>query len=138
VLVAAAVWAGGAVFRPARGGPPAGGHDIATVLTAPDLTVISGPVRTGGTGTVIMSHRERMLVFTAAGLRPLPGSQCYELWLMARGLDRRAALLPMPSHGMSGPVVASGLRPGDRLGLSVEPATGSRRPTSPMILVLVL
>jgi hypothetical protein len=138
VLVAVAVWAGGAAFRPAHPGPPAGNHGIAAVLTAPDLLVISGRVRTGGTGTVIMSHRERMLVFTAAGLRPLPGSQCYELWLMARGLDRRAALLPMPSHGMSGPVVASGLRPGDRLGLSVEPATGSRRPTSPMILVLVL
>jgi hypothetical protein len=57
---------------------------------------------------------------------------------MERGLDRPAALLPMPSHGMTGPVVASGLRPGDRLGLSVEPASGARRPTSPMLLVLAL
>jgi len=57
---------------------------------------------------------------------------------MERGLDRRAAVLPMPSRGMSGPVVASGLRSGDRLGLSVEPAGGSRRPTSPMLLVLAL
>jgi anti-sigma-K factor RskA len=138
LLAAAAVWAGGAVFRPAPGVPPPGSHDIAMVLTAPDLTVLSGQVRTGGTGTVMMSHRERMLVFAATGLRALPGSQCYELWLVERGLDRRAALLPMPSRGMSGPVVASGLRPGDRLGLSVEPAAGSARPTSPMILELVL
>jgi anti-sigma-K factor RskA len=86
----------------------------------------------------MMSPRKRMLVFAAAGLRALSGSQCYELWLMEPGADRPAGLLPMPSDGMSGPVIAAGLRPGDRLGLSVEPAAGTRRPTSPMILVLAL
>jgi anti-sigma factor RsiW len=138
VLAAVAVWAGGTEGRAPTAGPPRQSHDIVSVLTAPDVTVLSGRVRTGGTATVMMSGRERMLVFAAAGLRPLPGSQCYELWLMGPGRDRRAGLLPMPSHGMSGPVVASGLRPGDRLGLTVEPATGSRRPSSPMILVLTL
>jgi anti-sigma-K factor RskA len=137
-LVVAAIWAGGLAVRPAQPGPPVGGHTIAMVLTAPDLSVASGPVRTGGTGTVMMSGRERMLVFAATGLRALPGSQRYELWLMEPGRDRPAGLLPVPSHGMAGPVVASGLRPGDRLGLTVEPATGSRRPSSPMILVLAL
>jgi anti-sigma-K factor RskA len=39
---------------------------------------------------------------------------------------------------MSGPVLASGLKTGDRLGLTVEPAGGSPRPTSAMILVLAL
>jgi len=39
---------------------------------------------------------------------------------------------------MTGPVVASGLRSGDRLGLTVESATGTRRPTAPMILELTL
>jgi hypothetical protein len=42
------------------------------------------------------------------------------------------------SHGMAGPVVAAGLRSGDRLGLTVETATGTRRPTTPMILELTL
>jgi anti-sigma-K factor RskA len=138
VLAAVAVWAGGTVIR---SGPPvqsAVGHDVATVLTAPDLTVLSGRVRSGGTATVMMSPRDRMLVFAVAGLRSLPGSQCYELWLMQPGADRPAGLLPMPKHGMSGPVVATGLRAGDRLGLTVEPSHGSRRPTSPMILVLAL
>jgi hypothetical protein len=35
-------------------------------------------------------------------------------------------------------VAASGLRPGDRLGLSVEPASGSAAPTSAMIMVVTL
>ena len=138
VLAAVAVWAGGAVIGSAPAAPSAVGHDVATVLTAPDLTVLSGRVRSGGTATVMMSPRDRMLVFAAAGLRALPGSQCYELWLMQPGADRPAGLLPVPKHGMSGPVVATGLRAGDRLGLTVEPAHGSRRPTTPMILVLAL
>jgi anti-sigma-K factor RskA len=138
VLTAVAVWAGGTVIGSAPPAQSAVSHDVATVLTAPDLTVLSGRVRSGGTATVMMSPRDRMLVFAAAGLRALPGSQCYELWLMQPGADRPAGLLPMLKHGMSGPVVATGLRAGDRLGLTVEPAHGSRRPTSPMILVLAL
>ncbi len=34
----------------------------------------------------------------------------------------------MPKHGMTGPVVASGLRAGDRLGLTVEPSHGIPAP----------
>ena len=138
VVAAVAVWASGAVVRPSPPVQSTVGHDVATVLTAPDLAVLTGRVRTGGTATVMMSPRDRMLVFAAAGLRALPGSQCYELWLMRPGADRPAGLLPMPKHGMSGPVVAAGLEAGDRLGLTVEPAHGSRRPTSRLILVLAL
>jgi anti-sigma-K factor RskA len=85
-----------------------------------------------------MSARERALVFAAAGLRALPRSQCYQLWLMGPGGDTTAGMLPAPRQGMSGPVLASGLKTGDRLGLTVEPAGGSPRPTSAMIFVLAL
>jgi hypothetical protein len=128
---------------------PGDSRPVAAVLNAPDAAMFHARITTGGTATVVMSHRERRLVFTAAGLRALPGSKCYELWLMGRRGDRPAALagpghahwtgvLPMPKHGMTGPVAASGLRPGDRLGLSVEPASGSASPTSAMIMVVNL
>jgi len=114
------------------------GHQIAAVLTARDATMITARVTTGGTAAVVMSGRERALVFVAAGLRPLPPSRCYELWLMAPGDDRPAAMLPGTGQGMNGPVLASGLRPGDHLGLSIEPAGGSPHPTSPVILQVAL
>lgn len=135
-LVAATLW----LIRPATGPgqPPARDARVAAVLTAPDAAVIKGQVRTGGSATVVMSHRERMLVFAAAGLRALPATRCYELWLVGPGRDVPAALLPLPKHGMTGPVVASGLRSGYRLGLSVEPAAGSRHPTSAMLILLTL
>ena len=139
LLAAVAAWVGGVARLPSAGQPPPG-SPIASVLTAPDAAIISAPVRTGGTATVVMSSRAHLLVFAAAGLRALPASECYELWLMGQGQgqDRMAGLLPMPRHGMTGPVLAAGLRPGDRLGLTVEPAGGSVRPTSAMIFVVAL
>jgi len=136
VAAGIAVWAVASAPRPS--GPSPRARAIAAVLTAPDVTMMHARVRTGGTATVVMSHHERSLVFAAAGLRALPASQCYELWLVGPGLDRPAGLLPMPSHGMTGPVIASGLRSGDKLGLTVEPAMGTRHPTTRMLLVLAL
>jgi hypothetical protein len=39
-----------------------------------------------------------------------------------------AGLLHMPRHGITGPVIASGLRSRDQLGLTVEPSIGLRHP----------
>jgi anti-sigma factor RsiW len=116
----------------------ASSHQIAAVLTAPDATMIDARVRTGGTVTVVMSRLDRALVFAAAGLRPLPSSRCYQLWLLRPGTEQPAAMLPDPQHGRTGPVTVTGLAPASRLGLSIEPAGGSRHPTTAMILVLAL
>lgn len=113
-------------------------HEVVAVLTARDATKISARVKSGGAVTIVMSRRERALVFAAAGLPALPSSKRYELWLMGPVRDRSAGILPSPLQGMTGPVIASGLTAGDRLGLTVEPAGGSRQPTSAPILVLAL
>jgi anti-sigma-K factor RskA len=84
----------------------------------------------------------RELVFTAAALHALPASRGYELWLIGPAGDRAVIMLPPARHGMTGPVVASGLRPGDHLALTAEPAAGAAhpagRPTTPMMLDVVL
>ena len=140
-LGGAAAVAAVTVWVTASLGPPAGqasaSQEIAKVLTAPDAVKLTAQVRTGGTATIDMSHNDGMLVFAAAGLRRLPAAQHYELWLIGPGQDRPAGRLPTPSHGMTGPVIAAGLRSGDRLGLTVEPA-GTHRPTTPMILEVTL
>ena len=113
-------------------------HQVAAVLTAPDATMLDARVTTGGTATIVMSRQQRALVFAATGLRTLPSTQCYELWLLGPGGDKSAGMLPAPRQGKTGPVTASGLVHGDRLGLTIEPAGGSRHPTAPMILQLAL
>jgi anti-sigma factor RsiW len=112
---------------------------VAAVLTASDATMMSAHVTTGGTATVVMSHRERALVFTAADLQALPGAQAYELWLMGPAGTRPAGMITVSGHGrMVGPMVVSGLAAGDKVGLTVEPAAGSPRPTSSPVLMLSL
>jgi hypothetical protein len=114
-----------------------GDRTVAAVLSAPDARMVSGPVSTGGTATVVMSHHMRLLVFTAADLRLLPPQQDYELWLIGPSGSRPAGMLAAAGHGrMIGPMVVSGVSAGDRVGLSVEPASGSPRPTSRLILLL--
>ena len=116
----------------------AGSRQVAAVLTAPDATMIDARVSTGGTVTVVMSRLDRALVFAAAGLRPLPPSRCYQLWLLRPGTEQPAAMLPDPQHDRTGPLTVTGLAPASRLGLTIEPAGGSRHPTTAMILVLAL
>ena len=112
----------------------ASSQQIAAVLTARDATMMTGPVSGGGTATIVMSHARDALVFTAAGLPALPASRGYELWLTGPDGDRPVGMLPPVSHDMTGPVIASGLRSGDHLALTAEPAGGASRPHAPMML----
>jgi anti-sigma-K factor RskA len=116
----------------------ASSQQVAAVLTARDATMKTGTVRGGGTVTIVMSHSMRELVFTAADLRALPAAWGYELWLAGPAGDRPVSVLPAGRHGMAGPVVASGLRPGDHLVLTAEPAGGASGPTTPMMLDVIL
>jgi Anti-sigma-K factor rskA/Putative zinc-finger len=109
-------------------------QQIAAVLTAHDATMMTGTVTGGGTVTIVMSHARGALVFTAAGLHALPAAHGYELWLIGPAGDRAVGMLPPVGGHMAGPVIASGLHAGDHLALTAEPAGGSSRPDTPMML----
>jgi anti-sigma-K factor RskA len=111
---------------------------ISTVLGAHDAVVLTAAVTTGGTATVVMSHHERELVFTANGLTTLPGSRGYELWLAGPVGVTPVGMLPPGRHGMSGPMVVGHLVVGDVLEVTVEPVGGSPQPTSLPIVRLAL
>jgi anti-sigma-K factor RskA len=112
----------------------ASSQQIAAVLTAYDAVMTTGPVTGGGTATIVMSHSRHALVFTAHGLHALPASRGYELWLIGPAGTRPVGMLPAGSDGMTGPVIASGLRQGDHLALTAEPSGGTAHPTTAMML----
>lgn len=111
-------------------------HMIAAVLNARDAVMLTAQITTGGAATVVMSHHEHQLVFTAHGLRPLPSGQGYELWLMGPAGDRPAGMLRVEANGMTDPTVVSGLRRGDAVGVTVEPASGSPLPSSTVVVMI--
>jgi hypothetical protein len=111
---------------------------IATILNAPDATIMSAKAVKSGSATVVMSHRDHALVLTTAMLPALPAGQRYQVWLMGPRHTRPAGMLPVPHRGMTAPVIVSGVAPGDMVGLTVEPASGSTVPSSAPVLMLVL
>ena len=115
------------------------GQEIAAVLAAPDARIVSGPTTAGGTATVVASRRAGEIVFTSSRLRVLPSSQVYELWFIGPGGARRAGLVPAAAaSGSTAPVLASGLETGDKIGVTVEPAGGTKAPTTTPIVELAV
>jgi hypothetical protein len=111
---------------------------VAMILNASDATIMSTRATTGGTATVVMSHREHALVLTTASLPALPSGQRYQVWLMGVHRTRAAGMLPDPKRGVTAPMIVSGIEDGDAVGLTVEPTGGASSPTSAPVVMLAL
>ncbi len=111
---------------------------LTAVLAAPDARAVTAPTSAGGQATVVYSLRRHSLIVTLAQLPSPPAGKVYELWLLGPHQVRPAGLLPAGNRSRSAPVLVPGLISGDQLGLTVEPAGGTSRPTTTPILVLPL
>jgi len=113
----------------------ASGHELAAVLSAPDVVMLTSRVTGGGKATVLMSHHMRALVVAVAGLPPLPAAKGYELWLIGPSGSRPQGMLPA---GQAKPMMVAGLADGDQVGVTVEPRDGSAQPTTRPLLLMPL
>jgi anti-sigma-K factor RskA len=110
---------------------------VAAVLNAPDARLVSGPTSLGGTATMVVTARLDKMVFTSQGLPALTGAKVYQLWLLTpAGGAISNGLLPPASGGRISPVVAAGAPAGDRVAVTVEPAGGTKQPTTKPIVIL--
>jgi hypothetical protein len=115
-------------------------HDqaLAKILGAPHVTLVSQATTKGGVAVVVLDTATRQLVVATSGLPGLPAGKVYQLWLIGPVRIVSAGLLPPAQNGVTSPVVATGVVKGDKLGLTVEPAPGSKQPTTIPILALPL
>jgi anti-sigma factor RsiW len=113
-------------------------QSAAAVLAAPDARLTVQATTAGGTATVVSAQSRHALIISTAGLPALAGGRVYEGWFMAPGRVHPAGLLPQPAGGRTGPLLADGLTAADRIGVTVEPAGGTRQPTTTPILVMTL
>lgn len=115
---------------------------LAAVLAAPDARARTAPIAVGGTATAVYSLRLHSVIVTSASLPPPPPGKVYELWLIGPPRVRPAGFLPASGRrtpvGRSASVLVTGLRRGDELGMTIEPAAGTRAPTTTPILVIAL
>jgi anti-sigma-K factor RskA len=111
---------------------------VEAVLSAPDARLVTRGTSDGGRATVVVSLSQHALVLTTAGLPALPPAKVYEVWFMAPGRARPAGLLPPAAAGRTAPLLAAGFTAGSQVGVTVEPAGGTSRPTTTPILVMSL
>lgn len=112
---------------------------IASVLSAPDVQVTSGVRSTHGEATVAVSQDRDRVLFLFHQSRSLPADKTYQLWLLtADGTARSAGLVPADGDQDAEAVVASPVGQARQLGVTVEPAGGSRQPTTDPVMVVRL
>ena len=85
----------------------------------------------GGSVTVVASAALREAVVTATGMVSPPAGRVYQVWVMSPSGARSAGLMAGPST-----LLASAVVPGDRIGITVEPAGGTSKPTTTPVAVL--
>ena len=110
---------------------------IAAVLTAPGARLVREPTSVGGVATVVVAPNLHRLIFTSNGLPALADARVYQLWVLGPGgTATSAGLLRMSGNGQTAPVLAVGLLRGDKVGVTVEPAGGTTKPTTTPIVVI--
>jgi anti-sigma-K factor RskA len=113
-------------------------HAIAAVMAAPDARTVTGKVSPGGSGTVVASRSLDKAVIVMSGLPRLSSARTYELWLMGPRPPRPAGTMRPSGNGNPGPILAAGLDDATQIGLTVEPASGSQRPTTAPIFTATI
>jgi hypothetical protein len=104
---------------------------ISRVVTAPDARIQTTRTRAGGSVTVVASAALREAVVTASGMVSPPAGRVYQVWVMSPSGARSAGLM-----AGAGTLLASAVAPGDRIGITVEPAGGTSKPTTTPVAVL--
>jgi anti-sigma factor RsiW len=104
---------------------------ISRVVAAPDARIQTTRTRAGGSVTVVASAALREAVVTASGMVSPPAGRVYQVWVMSPSGARSAGLMVG-----AGTLLASALVPGDRIGITVEPAGGTSKPTTTPVAVL--
>ncbi|WP_308400764.1 anti-sigma factor [Streptomyces sp. AS02] len=103
--------------------------DFARLLAAPDTRFVKKDLSYGGTGTVAVSRQLNQAAYFCQELTPLPADKIYQLWYVAPGNKVRSAGLLRARSALQ----AVSLPPPNTaaaLAITVEPSTGSAKPTT--------
>ncbi|MCX3063051.1 anti-sigma factor [Streptomyces beihaiensis] len=109
-------------------------EDLAGVLAAPDATSRSVKMA-GGAGTLVVSADRDQAVFVASGMTAPPRGKVYQLWFADGGKMRSAGLLD-PDRGSQAVLMQGAVDGASGVGITVEPAGGSKQPTSAPLALL--
>lgn len=139
VLAAAAVLAVGlgglgigVVLRPAPEEP----SKAQQVFAASDVRTTSGAIPVGGTATVVYSHHENAAVLVMNNVPPPKPGTVYQMWLVNPTGTTSAGTMDAQAVTPSTTAVLPNLGDSTSLAFTVEPNSGSTKPTGQFIAEL--
>ncbi|MFI2765780.1 anti-sigma factor domain-containing protein [Streptomyces echinatus] len=109
-------------------------EDLAGVLAAPDAKSRSAKVA-GGAGTLVVSASRDRAVFVASTMPAPPRGKVYQLWFADGGKMRSAGLMD-PDRSSQAVLMQGAVDGASGIGITVEPAGGSKQPTSTPVALL--
>jgi anti-sigma-K factor RskA len=109
---------------------------LAAINAAPDMRLERTELTGGGAATVMWAGSLGQSAIVVDGLPELPTGSVYEAWYIATDGTAASAGLFSAAGTVSLHVLDGTMTPGDTVGVTVEPAGGSKKPTTDPILVV--
>src|SRR6476661_4668393 len=103
------------------------------VARANDLREASVNVAGGGKATLLISASEDAAVVKMSGVPAPPAGKVYQMWLIPKDGSAPVSQGLMDEQALSKPAVVQGIHSAASLGITVEPAGGSKAPTLPTV-----
>ena len=132
VVVGAAAFGVGVLTR-----PPAKSTVAEQILAAPDVRTVSGPLASG-TATVMFSRDRNAGVLVMNNVPPPSPGTVYQMWLLGANGPTSAGTMGTAAVAPSTTATLSNLGASTALAFTVEPGTGSPRPTGAILAELPL
>jgi len=120
---------------PSTAQPPS---TVAQVFEAPDVHTVSGAIPAGGTATVVFSRDRDAGVLVMNDVPPPSPGTVYQMWLINSAGATLAGTMDAESVAPSTTAVLEDLGDSTKLAFTVEPGSGSTRPTGQLIAELPL
>ena len=109
---------------------------IGAISAAADSQRSGSPVTGGGTATLIWSDSLKQSAVVLSGLPSLAANKTYELWYISGKTITPAGTFVPGGDGKSVQVLKGKLTHGATVGITVEPAGGSKQPTTKPVVAI--
>ncbi|MBT2501818.1 anti-sigma factor domain-containing protein [Curtobacterium sp. ISL-83] len=110
------------------------------IYAASDFQRSTAKVSGGGTATVVWSNRLGKSAVILNGVQQPPSGKTYQLWYIdSAGTGNKiigAGLVDEASNGVHSAVLAGTMAKGATIGMTVEPAGGSKQPTTTPVMAV--
>lgn len=125
----------GLSLRPAAPPPQSTAQQV---FSASDVHTVSGPIPAGGTATVVFSRDRNAGVLVMNDVPPPAPGTVYQMWLVSPSGASSAGTMDAEAVAPSTTAVLENLGQSTKLAFTVEPGTGSTKPTGQVIAELPL